>query len=786
MTESADKAARAARTDKDTQREWRLVCLAMMALTALACWGRWTWHLDQAVYDAAQSTWTRPAPRDVVIIAIDDASLQAIGRWPWKRAIHAQVLNQIQQAKPKAVLLDLLMSEPDADASQDQLLAEALRASSPVILPVSHALDGIGQGHELPPVPVLRQAAQLAHADVTLDVDGTMRWAYLWAGSGAHRYPHPALALLQATGEMPRKPPAGPDTVDSPEPLSTSSSSYWHRQNAVAIPYLGPPDRIHHVSYAAVLRGEVPQSTLRDSYVLIGVTAHGLGEIFQTPVSQLGEGMPGVEVIAQLLDALRQGRHITVTPPAWHAGGSALIVLTLLWSFRRQTPRQALLSAATYAVGAVLLSWGLMAWGLWWPPFGLAMGALLCYPVWSWRRLETTARDLEIELQALNSEPDVRAPLKPATAASSGDFMRQRTDAISQATGQLRQARQLLAHTLSTMPDALFVADQHHLITQANQQACAMTGFGSTAALLGQRLEEVLAPFTPAEAPEWGMLLDKARHSKKPLSTEATHPLGQQYLVGMVSADETLPEAGVIVCATDVTALRQAELQRAELMGFIAHDIRSPQASLISLVELHSIGGEMSQAETLGHVESLARHTLDLCEELLQVMRAETRAIATAETDLIQLAENCLSEIQLQAQAKGIVLQATWSPGATARAILDDYLVHRALINLLSNAIKFSPKGGVVQVSVAQRDGHHIVSIRDQGPGIPASELGRLFKRYERVEQGRPSKLAAGIGLGLVFIDTVARRHGGQVKVQNTLGEGACFELWLPTDIPAG
>ncbi len=780
MTDQVDRLGRTARSDQEARREWRLVSLVMISLTAMACWGHWTWHLDQAVYDAAQSTWTHPAPRDIVIVAIDDPSLQAIGRWPWKRAVHAQVMTQVQQARPKAVLLDLLMSEPDTDPAQDQVLAQAMRGGSPVVLPVSHALDGVGQGHELLPVPVLRQAAQLAHADVALDVDGTMRRAYLWAGSGTHRYPHPALAMLHASGELPVQTPA------LEQAGSTPPSSYWYRQAPVAIPYLGPRARIRHVSYAAVLRGEVPASTFRDSHVLIGVTALGLGEVFQTPVSRLGEGMPGVEVIAQLLQALRQDRLITEVPATWHAAGSALLVWGLLWSFHRQTPRQALMIALSCAVGAVLLSWGLMAWGLWWPPFGLAMGALLSYPVWSWRRLEGTARELEIELQALHAEPDIRAPLHPATAPRAGDFMRQRTDAISQATSQLRQARQLLAHTLSTMPDALFVADQHHTITQANQQACAMTGFGSTAALLGQRLEDVLAPFTPSEAPEWGMLLDKARHKRRPLSTEATHALGQQYLVGMVSADDALPEAGVIVCATDVTALRQAELQRAELLGFIAHDIRSPQASLISLVELHHIGGQMSQEETLGHVESLARHTLDLCEELLQVMRAETRAIATAPTDLIALADHCISEIELQAQAKGITLHRMWAPDLDIQAVLDDYLVHRALINLLSNAIKFSPKDGMVQIAIEQREDHHIVSVRDQGPGISASELGRLFKRYERVEQGRPSKLAAGIGLGLVFIDTVARRHGGQVKVHNTPGEGACFELWLPTDIPMG
>lgn len=778
MNAPADEANAPYLTGKERQREWWIVSMGVMAITALACLGNWTWHLDHAVYDAALSTWTRPVPRDVVIVAIDDASLQAIGRWPWKRAVHAQVLTQIQRASPKAVLLNLLLSEADADPKQDQVLADALRGPAKAVLLVSHALDGLGQGQELPPAPALRQVAQLAHADVALDVDGALRWAYLWAGSGDKRYPHPALAMLQAAGEQPDKLPS-PSSMVSGKGLA---SSYWYRDHPVAVRYLGPPGRILHVSYAAVLRGEVPASTFRNRHVLIGVTARGMGESFQTPVSQLGSAMPGVEVVAQLLDALRYERGIMMLPPAWNAALSALVVLGLLWSYRRLTPRHALISAMGVAVGAVLASWALMSASVWWAPFGLVLGALLSYPVWSWRRLEGTARDLEIELQAMAAETEFKPAALATHLSRSGDFMSQRTDAISQATSQLRQARQLLAHTLASLPDATFVVDHNHVITQANQQASIMTGFGHARALLGRRLDEVLAPLTPTEAPNWGMLLERARHSRVPLSTEATHPRGKQYLVGMVSADEaTAPDAGAIVCATDVTALRQAELQRSELLGFIAHDIRSPQASLISLVQLHRMGGDMSQEEALGHVESLAQHTLALCEELLQVMRAETRAISPAPTDLIQLAEGCLSEMQLQAQAKGVSLGSTWMAGTQAPATVDDYLVHRALINLLSNAIKFSPKEGRVLLSVELRDKHHVLSVRDEGPGIPETELGRLFKRYERVEQGRPSKLAAGIGLGLVFIDTVARRHGGMIKVHNTPGEGACFELWLPT-----
>lgn len=257
------------------------------------------------------------------------------------------------------------------------------------------------------------------------------------------------------------------------------------------------------------------------------------------------------------------------------------------------------------------------------------------------------------------------------------------------------------------------------------------------------------------------------------MTTEASHASGRQYLVHLVPMqgpsaheDDGWPDwptdaRGVIVCATDLTELRRAEMQRQELLGFIAHDIRSPQASLLALVELQQMGHGPSPDEALQHIESLARGTLDLCEELLQVMRAENRPVSLKTTDLHSLADECIDEVSLRAQLKHVTLAREWDGEIRHPALVDDYLVHRALVNLLGNAVKFSPEHSEVTVSVSTRDGHHIIAVTDQGPGIPQSELGRLFRRYERLEQGRASHLPPGIGLGLVFIDTVARRHGG-------------------------
>ncbi|WP_290873980.1 ATP-binding protein, partial [Aquabacterium sp.] len=536
-------------------------------------------------------------------------------------------------------------------------------------------------------------------------------------------------------------------------------------------------------------------SALRGQTVLIGVTARGLADDFLTPVSGLHTGMAGVEVTAQLFAALQQGRGLTTLPRPAQALLCGLLVGALAWSFRRVTPRQALANAIGLAVACVMLAWLLVALDIWLPPFSVVLAALLAYPIWSWRRLEATARSLEAELEALQAAtgPMGRVPTLVTPTRTDNDFIGQRTDALLTATAQLREARQLLADTLAALPDAVFVTDAEGRITQANRQALRVCGREGPhpEVLIGLPLDAALGGLTPVESPSWQALWRQAQTTQTLVSTEASQGDTAQHLVQMAAASDPADQAsdtgtpaarphGVIVCVSDMTLLRQAELQRQELLGFIAHDIRSPQASLLALVELQRMGDGLSNDEALEHVETLARGTLDLCEELLQVMRAETRPVTLARTDLYSLAEEAMAEVQLRASARHITLSGNWTGETRLPATVDAYLLHRALVNLLGNAVKFSPDGSAVQIEVTAEPGGFRIAVQDQGPGIPASELGRLFRRYERVEQGRPSQLAAGIGLGLVFIETVARRHGGHVTVHSLEGQGSRFELSLP------
>ncbi len=740
--------------------------LALAAVVAAASGWQWLSRLDGAVYDHALRHGWREAPRDIVIVAIDDESLQAIGPWPWRRAIHAEAVKQVRAAGARSVLLNLLLTE--SDPTQDAALATALPGAR-VVLPVAPPAPGNdGEGALLPVAPLLA-SVQLGHADAAADPDGVVRRAALWAGQAGKWWPHPALALLQATEHPPLPQWAAP----APQPGAT-----WQRASDWLIPYLPRDQRVPQVSYADLLRDKVPAGLFLGRDVLIGVTARGLGAGVRTPIDLEGELTPGIEVIAQVLHGLRQGWQVNPLPPAAQAALSAGAILLLWTGLRRGTPKQALLACVGTALLALIAAWGLMQAGVWWPPSTLALGALLCHPLWSWQRMERTAQALEAELQAIRGDGGTTA----SPDHLPGDYLQRRTTAIRQAGAALRQDHQTLSRTLSALPDAVFVLDRSGRITQLNQQALGLIGLTGQpeSKAHGMLLDTALAGWTPQEAPNWQMLVERACEGPSMQRSEATHPSGGQRLVSLMAAGPQA-DADVLVCAADVTALREAELQRAELLGFIAHDLRSPQASLISLVELRRLGGGgLSEQEVLSHVETMARQTLSLCEELLQVMRAENRPLSTAPGDLSRLADEVIRDMQPLALARQQRLLRAPGDPSTVPAVFDDYLLHRALGNLIGNAIKFGPPGSEVRVSARTDSGGVLLAVQDQGPGIPESELGRLFRRYERVEQGRPSKLAAGIGLGLVFIDTVARRHGGRVQVHNQAGTGARFELWLP------
>jgi signal transduction histidine kinase len=206
-------------------------------------------------------------------------------------------------------------------------------------------------------------------------------------------------------------------------------------------------------------------------------------------------------------------------------------------------------------------------------------------------------------------------------------------------------------------------------------------------------------------------------------------------------------------------------------------------SSILLLADMHLQGGDAGPPESLWReVRRLAARTLALSEDFVRAAQAQTQALQNAPVALADLLDEALSDLRPQAAMAGVLLQADIAePADTADKamwpVLDRLLVARAIANLVSNAVKHSPRGSAVQVQAACADGRLQVRVRDHGAGLSAPQLAQLAQG----EQGAAVRDARGVGLGLLFVQRVARRHGGQLRAfAPAEGAGACFELELP------
>ncbi len=356
----------------------------------------WLYRWDLLIYDWNLAAWSRSPAADIVIVAIDEQSLRALGRWPWSRRIHAELIRKLGAAGAKRIALDIVFGEPDAsDPAADAELAAALAENGRVVLPVLNEQNRLGgQLLETLPIPALAVAvAGMGHVDVELDPDGIARGVYLKAGLGSPYWPNLALALLELDAADPAARRALPGQRAA---ASIPSSPYaWRRDYRMLIPFAGPPGRFPRFSYGEVLRGEIAPAAFRDKYVLVGSTAAGMSDALPTPVSGLAQPMPGVEFNANVLDALRQGLTIRPLPPGWSLPLTGLLVWLPLVLYAVCPPRWTLPLAGLALLSTLVGSWALLHGArLWFPPAAALLVQGLSYPLWSWKRLLDAMRSL--------------------------------------------------------------------------------------------------------------------------------------------------------------------------------------------------------------------------------------------------------------------------------------------------------------------------------------------------------------------------------------------------------
>jgi two-component system, OmpR family, phosphate regulon sensor histidine kinase PhoR len=240
---------------------------------------------------------------------------------------------------------------------------------------------------------------------------------------------------------------------------------------------------------------------------------------------------------------------------------------------------------------------------------------------------------------------------------------------------------------------------------------------------------------------------------------------------------------GAVLTFHDITERRRLERIRRDFVANASHELRTPLTSIRGFVEALEDGAVSepdNAARFLGKIHTHADRMAALVEDLLELSRLESgeRPPLWEEVPPTEIAEDVAASFGGQAGRKGITLSK--SDSGAPPVTTDADRLRRIVENLVDNAIKYTPAGGHVEIRTAPGpQGGAVVEVRDDGPGIPAEHLPRIFERFYRVDKARSRELG-GTGLGLAIVKHLAEGMGATVAVASDVGKGTRFTVSVP------
>lgn len=240
-----------------------------------------------------------------------------------------------------------------------------------------------------------------------------------------------------------------------------------------------------------------------------------------------------------------------------------------------------------------------------------------------------------------------------------------------------------------------------------------------------------------------------------------------------------LGDGGAVAVVEDVTQRLMIDRVRTDFVANISHELRTPIGAISLMAE--NLIAEMGESESARLAEIILNEVTRLNEtvnDLLELARIEFDGLSKRESiHTARVIDEAVGRIRSAALAKSVMIVVEDNPDMSV--IGDRAQLVSAVGNLIDNAVKYSEQGSIVKIEVTREDGRMLISVADNGPGIAAEHLGRVFERFYRVDDAR-SRGTGGTGLGLAIVRHIALLHGGDVSVTSEVGVGSTFTLSIP------
>ena len=247
-------------------------------------------------------------------------------------------------------------------------------------------------------------------------------------------------------------------------------------------------------------------------------------------------------------------------------------------------------------------------------------------------------------------------------------------------------------------------------------------------------------------------------------------------------------EGGVIAVIHDITEQRRLDDARREFVANVSHELRTPLTNIRSYTEtLLDAAGDIpidTEKQFLGVISSESERMARIVTDLLTLSKLDYGRMELRMTrfSLADMLHNVANAMKLTAEDSGHEL-AVDTPDDLPKIVGDRERIEQVVVNILSNAVKYTPSGGHIRLSARELSGNRVrITVEDDGVGIPAADVPRLFERFYRVDKAR-SRAAGGTGLGLAIAKEIVEQHEGKIALGSGYGKGTTVTITLPTDL---
>lgn len=740
----------------------RIFFIGLLLLLAAFSWhpmgASMSGAFDKVWFDTASRWIAHPGSRQVAVVLIDDKSLSEYGT----DSIGARTSALLQRLNQAA---SIVLDYPLANDMHTEALAASMAQSGRVVLPIVGGR--VGQKGDMLPAALAAAAAGRGQRYITVGHYGVVTGFVPYLATEQGRYPNLVLEAIRA---------AGAEHVHEQSQAHRRSyalSLSPSRTDAVLV-MLGKAHHVPHYSLADVLDGNVPAEAFADRIVFVG---DALGEDAGFQISSLDmEAVSRPQLDALLTDAVLSGNMASELPgsvavPIYLAIALGMVLICVLIPGRW-------MHVAAVGWFVLMFLWPMLFLAMFHRWFGLGLLPLVCvfiYTHFAWERLRRTQNMLKREvgkLRAIASAVSVVEAASPAPASSG-----RRSDPLREVRLALREIRSLqstFVSMINQLPHPVFVV-VNDKISVWNAKAADMLGDD-----IAMSLDEVQ------------QLVSKYCQGEESDSVEVRFG-GREHMlfhVPYANVDASLharleeKQASSLVCLIDITDIKQSVTHDKQALRHIAHDLRSPLSTILSLIEERAEGRHREMAHDRAFLEDLRRqadYSLRVAKDFLQLSRAEQiQRESFAPISLLDIATEAVDQLWPVAENKAIDLIGPECDLEDTLIMGSPDMLIRALVNVIDNALKYSPSHTAIAVRlVDEGEDGLVLHVIDQGMGIAANDLLHLFEPFFQVGGGKRER-DMGVGLGLPFVKAVIERHGGSISVTSQLGQGTDFRMVLP------